>query len=111
MGKQDKTFADEPPTHTEPPTTAPADTPEPSVPTDVDAMRLAASLLLTWAVDDSSIATTDVKYRLIVEHRVAPKYSSCGDLPAWLYYRLGVRAPFVNRTEYGAAQTEMDQQR
>lgn len=30
-----------------------------------------------------------------------PRYSSCGDVPNWLWYRLGVRLPWINRTENG----------
>jgi hypothetical protein len=75
--------------------------PEPEA-LDIETFRLAASMLLTYAVDGNVAgvrATHDPVYRTIVEGRVAPKYSSCGDLAHWLLYRLGVRAPFVNRDE------------
>lgn len=48
----------------------------------------------------------DSIYQQIVEHRDGPtaearkKYSSCADLAHWLYYRLGVRAKFINRKEH-----------
>jgi hypothetical protein len=74
--------------------------PEPAAPTELEASRLAASLLLTYAVSDEVRSTLDPVYRTIVEGRTGPKYSSCGDLAHWLLFRLGVRAPFINRAEY-----------
>lgn len=66
----------------------------------LSALREAASALLSYAVGPVGRATTDPIYRLIVEGRIAPKYSSCGDLAHWLLYRLGVRAPWINRAEF-----------
>lgn len=48
----------------------------------------------------------DEVYQTVVEHRDGPsasaraRYSSCADLAHWLYFRLGVRAAFLNRTEH-----------
>jgi hypothetical protein len=42
-------------------------------------------------------------YRDVVEWSrkyPGPKYSSCGDLPHWMLYRLGVRLPWINRYEH-----------
>lgn len=36
----------------------------------------------------------------IKEGRRAPSYSSCGDLAHWMYFRIGVRLPFINRDEH-----------
>jgi len=66
------------------------------------AFRLAASALLTYAVNGSVRSTSDPVYRSIVESRLGPKYSSCGDLAHWFLYRLGVRAPWINRAEFKA---------
>jgi len=45
--------------------------------------------------------TNDVYFKGLVENRkYKPPASSCGDLPHCLYYRLGVRLPFVNRDEF-----------
>ncbi len=47
----------------------------------------------------------DPVYVSITEGRDGPKpehragYSSCGDLAHWLYMRLGIRAPWLNRTD------------
>lgn len=63
--------------------------------------RKAAAALLTYAVNGKAgRSTNDPIYRGIVEQRIGAKYSSCGDLAHWLFYRLGVRAPWVNRAEY-----------
>lgn len=46
---------------------------------------------------------SDPVYQRITEGRDAGahqrSYSSCGDLPAWLWFQLGVRCSFVNRRE------------
>jgi hypothetical protein len=43
----------------------------------------------------------DSVYIAITEARDSGKsYSSCGDLPHWLLYRLGVRCSYVNRAEH-----------
>ena len=47
----------------------------------------------------------DPVYLEVVEHRDVPPnrahYSSCGDLPWWLLYRLGLRTPWMNRAANG----------
>jgi hypothetical protein len=55
----------------------------------------------------------DPVYQAVTEGRdigaMQKSYSSCGDLAHSLYYRLGVRLPWVNRAEHGghrASQTE-----
>jgi hypothetical protein len=66
----------------------------------LSAYRLAASALLTYAVAGHTRSTSDPVYRAIVEGRLGLKYSSCGDLAHWFLYRLGVRAPWINRAEF-----------
>ena len=44
---------------------------------------------------------SDPVYRMVTEDRdTGSKYSSCGDLPHWLFYRLGIRMGWVNRDEH-----------
>jgi hypothetical protein len=47
---------------------------------------------------------SDPFYQLVTEGRdrgaAQKSYSSCGDLAHWLLYRLGVRAPWINRAEH-----------
>lgn len=69
--------------------------------------RMLAGTFLQYACDGSTgRAETDPIYQIVVEGRDGPspqtraKYSSCGDLAHWLYFRLGVRAGFVNRAEH-----------
>jgi hypothetical protein len=46
-------------------------------------------------------AESDPMYKAITEARDFGKgYSSCGDLVHWLFYRLGVRANWLNRKEF-----------
>jgi len=65
----------------------------------LSAYREAAFALLRYAVGEHGRSTSDPIYRQIVEGRLAPGYSSCADLAHWLLYRLGVRAPWINRAE------------
>lgn len=91
-----------PPVSERVPEPAPKPEPEPEA-IDIAAYRLAACMLLTYAVDGShrgERVVGDPVYRVVVEGRIGPKYSSCGDLAHWMLYRLGVRAPFVNRAEF-----------
>lgn len=48
---------------------------------------------------------SDPIYQDITEGRdvgtMVRKYSSCGDLPHWMLFRLGVRLPWINRAEHG----------
>lgn len=64
----------------------------------LSAYRVAASALLTYAVSENG--AQGPVYMRVVEGRKAPKYSSCGDLAHWLLYRLGVRLPWINRSEF-----------
>lgn len=94
-----------------PPETQP---PEPSyLGAPLSAYQRAASALLAYAVGGtkpldvhgfgSARQQSDPIYKLVVEGRVGPAYphySSCGDLAHWLYFRLGVRLPWVNRKEF-----------
>jgi len=50
---------------------------------------------------DKGRSETDSVYQVVTEGRdkPTPGYSSCGDLAHWLYARLGVRLPWVNRAE------------
>lgn len=49
-------------------------------------------------------AQDDPVYKAVTENRdpfpkLVPRYSSCGDLAHWMFARLGVREPWVNRRE------------
>lgn len=66
----------------------------------LEAYRVAASALLTYAVSENG--GQGPVYDRVVEGRKAPKYSSCGDLCHWFLFRLGVRLPWINRTEFTA---------
>lgn len=61
-----------------------------------------AVALLEWACRGSTgVSEQDARYRMVTEGRDhGASYSSCGDLAHWLYYRLGVRQPWVNRAEH-----------
>lgn len=45
-------------------------------------------------------ALDSARHLEIKEGRRGKGYSSCGDLAHWMYYRIGVRAPWVNRAEH-----------
>jgi hypothetical protein len=67
----------------------------------LNAYRAIVVALLNYAAPaPNGRGTGDPVYRKIVENRVGPGYSSCGDLAHWLLFRLGVRAPWINRAEY-----------
>jgi len=75
----------------------------------LDVWRSAAVALCEHACGyDAGRAKDDPIYVEVTEGRDGPgpkqreKYSSCGDLAHWLYKRLGIREPFVNRTDDGA---------
>ena len=75
----------------------------PEMPGDIRiASQKLAVALLEWACRGSlGVSEQDDRYRLVTEGRDhGAKYSSCGDLAHWLYYRLGVRQPWVNRAEH-----------
>jgi hypothetical protein len=74
----------------------------------LDVWRYAAVALCVHACgNDVGRAKDDPVYVEVTEGRDGPgpeqrkRYSSCGDLAHWLYKRLGIRAPFVNRTDDG----------
>jgi len=61
--------------------------------------------LLDWACDgERGVSEDHPHYVDVTEGRdvgaMRAKYSSCGDLAHWLLYRLGCRAPWVNRKEH-----------
>lgn len=68
----------------------------------VPAARKLAVRLLEYACDGSrGRGQRDPIYVSVTEGRdvgaMRDKYSSCGDLPHWMYSQLGVRLPWVNR--------------
>lgn len=74
----------------------------------IDVWRSAAVALCEHACGyDAGRAKDDPVYVEVTEGRDGPgpkqreKYSSCGDLAHWLYKRLGIREPFINRTDDG----------
>lgn len=68
---------------------------------DLNELRHKADDFLSYACGYSrGRETTDKVYRAVVENRIAPKYSSCGDLAHWLLFRLGVRETWINRREH-----------
>lgn len=68
----------------------------------IAAYRLLAERLLRYAVRGPlGRDEQDPVYREVTEERdPGPGYSSCGDLPHWMLYRLGVRESWVNRQEH-----------
>src|ERR1044071_3102756 len=79
----------------------------------VDYHALAADLLEYACNGHAGRAESDPVYQAVTEGRdigaMQKDYSSCGDLAHWLFYRIGVRFPWVNRAENGghrATQTE-----
>lgn len=74
----------------------------------LDVWRMAALALCEHACGyDKGRAKDDPVYREVTEGRDGPgpeqrkKYSSCGDLAHWMYKRLGIREPWLNRTDDG----------
>lgn len=71
--------------------------------TDLLRRQKLAALLLDWACTDASDIHSP-RYRVITEGRrydlCTPPSSSCADLAHWLLYRLGVRLPWLNRSEH-----------
>ncbi len=68
-----------------------------------------AVALCEWACGyDKGRSKDDPVYKIVTENRDGPgpeqrkKYSSCGDLGHYLLSRLGVREPWVNRTDDNA---------
>ena len=74
----------------------------------LDVWRSAAVALCEYACGyDVGRRKDDPVYVEVTEGRDGPgptqrsKYSSCGDLAHWLYKRLGIREPWINRTDDG----------
>lgn len=66
-----------------------------------DKLRQLAVNLLIYACNGGDVGEFDPRYVEITEGRdPGPGYSSCADLAHWLYFRLGVRAPWINRAEH-----------
>lgn len=72
----------------------------------IDVWRTAAVALCEHACGyDAGRSKVDPVYVEVTEGRDGPgpeqrkRYSSCGDLAHWLYKRLGIREPFLNRTD------------
>lgn len=69
---------------------------------DLEWFRAQSLALLDYATNQElGRPESDPVYREITEGRDFGKgYSSCGDLAHWLYFRLGVRADWLNREEH-----------
>lgn len=74
----------------------------------IDVWQRGAVALCEWACGyDAGRSKDDPVYKLVTENRDGPGpeqrklYSSCGDLGHFMLERLGVRAPWVNRTGDG----------
>jgi hypothetical protein len=71
---------------------------------EIDARRLLCKPLLEYACDGGKVDEDHAHYTAVTERRdvgaMRAKYSSCGDLAHWLFYRVGVRSSFVNRAEH-----------
>lgn len=81
----------------------------PSPDLTLDVWRAAAVALCEYACGGAAGRSKDDDiYKEITEGRDGPGpqqrkiYSSCGDLAHWLYFRLGIREPWVNRSGNGA---------
>jgi hypothetical protein len=81
----------------------------PSSDLTLDVWRAAAVALCEYACGyEAGRSKDDPVYREVTEGRDGPgptqrrSYSSCGDLAHWLYKRLGVREPWLNRTDDNA---------
>jgi hypothetical protein len=71
----------------------------------MDPRQNATELLSFAGLSETGRPFSDPVYKAITEGRqdraVRAKqfYSSCGDLAHWLFFRMGVRMPFINRDE------------
>ena len=81
----------------------------PSPELTMDVWRAAAVALCEYACGyDAGRRKDDPVYLEVTEKRDGPTpelrrhYSSCGDLAHWLYMRLGIREPWLNRTDDNA---------
>lgn len=59
-----------------------------------------ASRLLEYACTDAAERKSARALEITEGRNAFHRYSSCADLAHWLYYRLGVRDPWVNRDEH-----------
>lgn len=71
---------------------------------DIGALRIAAVALAVHACGgEKGRSKDDPVYAEVTEWRdvgaMRARYSSCGDLAHWMLYRLGCRAPWVNRKD------------
>jgi hypothetical protein len=69
---------------------------------ELEHYRSLARRYLQLATGESKgVTELSAVYKAVTERRdPGPVYSSCGDLAHWLWYRLGVRLPWVNRQEH-----------
>jgi hypothetical protein len=71
---------------------------------DIDARRALVPGLLDWACEGGALDEDHPNYQAVTEGRdygsAQDKYSSCGDLAHWLFYRLGCRQEWLNRKEH-----------
>lgn len=67
---------------------------------EIDARRALVRPLLAWACIGGAWNKVHPNYAAVTERRQVGKYSSCGDLAHWMYFRVGVREPWVNRAEH-----------
>lgn len=65
---------------------------------EIDNLRSYVIPALDWAVVGGKDNTKHPHYLAVTEGHPG---SSCGFLPSWLYFRAGVRLPWINRTENG----------
>lgn len=79
---------------------------------DIDEYRALVRLLVPYACGAEGRAETDPIYQDVTEGRdtgaYRAMYSSCGDLAHWLFCRLGLTSPWVNRAELGHYRTGMN---
>lgn len=72
---------------------------------DIEEYRAFVRLLVPYACGAEGRSETDPIYQEVTEGRdtgaYRAMYSSCGDLAHWLYCRLGLTSPWVNRAELG----------
>src|SRR6187402_2325726 len=81
----------------------------PSPDLTLDVWRAAAVALCEYACGyEAGRSKDDPIYKEVTENRDGPgeaqrrAYSSCGDLAHWLYMRLGIREPWLNRNDDNA---------
>lgn len=77
----------------------------PAPPVSFELFQAAAVALDLWAIGgEKGRSKDDPVYEAVTEGRdrgaMRARYSSCGDRAHWKLFRLGVRAPWVNRAEH-----------